>query len=84
MYEIEIKKKIIKFINNLSNSQIIWSKIKILKLFKSDKKLNLDMEKMRGKYKNLYRIRIGEIRLIFEVLSEKIIIKSADYRGKVY
>lgn len=84
MYQIEVKNKIIKLINNLPNSQIIWTKLKLLEDFKSEKKLNLDIEKMKGNYKNHYRLRVGNIRIIFGILKNKLLIKSADYRGKVY
>ena len=84
MYEIQLKKKVSAFLNNLPNSNNIFSKIKELKNFKGRKKLHLNIAKMKGKYKNMYRLRIGEIRLIFEVLDSLIIIKSADYRGSVY
>lgn len=84
MYQIEVRNKIIKLINNLPNSQIIWTKLKLLEDFKSEKKLNLDIEKMKGNYKNHYRLRVGNIRIIFGILKNKLLIKSADYRGKVY
>lgn len=86
MYNVDIKRKVYQFINTLPNSETIKEKIKKLKLFKTNKRLHLDIERLRGKYKNLYRLRIGEVRFIFEVhKTEKLIfIKLADYRGSVY
>jgi len=88
MYEIEIKKKVFKFIETLNNFDEIKVKLKELKEFKSDKKLHLDIERLKGQDKNteLYRLRIGEVRFIFEVLKDEntIIIKLADYRGRIY
>ena len=88
MYVVDINKKVYKFLISLDNSQEIISKLKTLKHFKSSKSLNLDIKRFRGTKKNqeVYRLRIGEIRFIFEVFKEKNIIwiKAADYRGKVY
>ena len=86
MYEIDIKKKVFNFICSLENSDRIIKKLKELKNFKTNKKLHLDIERLKGKNKNLFRLRIGEIRFIFEILKEKklIYVKLADYRGKVY
>lgn len=88
MYEIEIHKKIHKFIKNLNNSDLMWDKIRKLKDFKQNEILNLDIKKFNGLKKNqeIYRLRVGEIRIIFEVIEEEklIILKTADYRGNVY
>lgn len=86
MYEIDIKKKVFNFINSLQNSKDIIDKLKQLKHFKTEKKLYLDIEKLKGKDKNSFRLRIGEVRFIFEVLKEEkiIYVKLADYRGKIY
>ena len=88
MYNIELHNKVFKFINSLENSNEIWSKIKLLKSFKSDKKLGLDIKKLRGQKKNLelYRLRVGDIRVIFQILNDKKVIwvKAADFRGNIY
>ena len=76
MYKIDVHNKAYKFINSLENSDEIWLKVKLLKSFKSDKKLELDIKKLRGQKKNLelYRLRVGGIRVIFQVLDNKKII----------
>ncbi|MBU2503986.1 MAG: hypothetical protein KJ879_02950 [Nanoarchaeota archaeon] len=88
MYSVEVRRKVIEFIDSLPNSNLIRNKIRDLQKFKGKERLNLDIEKIRGAKKNqeLFRLRIGEIRFIFQVLkSEKIIwIKAADYRGRIY
>lgn len=86
MYDIDVKKKVNNFINSLQNSDEIFLKLKKLKNFKFNERIHLDIERYNGKNKNLFRLRIGEVRFIFEVFKkEKIIyIKLADYRGKVY
>jgi len=88
MYDVEVKKNVLKFIESLPNSNHIKENLKELNKFKSDKKLHLDIKKLNGGTKNqeIFRLRIGEIRFIFEILKEEnlIIIKLADYRGRVY
>ena len=84
MFEIVINKKVNKFINSLLNSDKIIDKLKKLKDFKSNERLGLDIARFKGKQKNMYRVRIGEVRFIFEVVLDKIFIDMADYRGKVY
>ena len=88
MYNIDIHNNAYKFITSLNNSETIFSKIKLLKHFKSREKLDLDIKKLQGqnKNKNLYRLRIGTIRIIFQVINEKniIYIRAVDYRGNIY
>lgn len=83
MYEVIIHKRVNKFIDTLENSSIIRDKLKRLKDFKSNVRLGLDIARYKGK-KNRFRIRIGEIRFIFEVIGTEIFIREANYRGKVY
>ena len=84
-YEVLIPKKVDKFINSLQNSVSIKKRLVLLKEFKSNQKLNLDIKSMKGEWKNYYRLRIGDLRFIFKIIDNKIIfIEEADYRGKVY
>tara|TARA_Y100000310_G_scaffold325294_1_gene388555 strand:+ start:737 stop:991 length:255 start_codon:yes stop_codon:yes gene_type:complete len=83
MYEIKIKKKVDRFIDSLENSGIIRDKLLDLKYFKS-RKIRLDIERVKGKKENLYRLRVGSLRFVFEVMKSRIIVKSGDYRGNVY
>ena len=64
MKEIEISKKQYKFFQNLSNSKIIFKKLEILKRFKLEN-IQLDIKQMKGKWHGFYRLRIGDIRIIF-------------------
>lgn len=73
-----------KFIDSLSNSERIREKLKRLIYFKSNQKLGLDIARFKGKQKDRYRVRIGEVRFIFQVISNKIFIDAGDYRGRVY
>jgi mRNA interferase RelE/StbE len=47
--------------------------------------LKFDLVKMKG-YENVYRIRIGKVRIIYRIdFKNKIIeILNADYRGRIY
>ncbi len=72
----------------MQNSNQIKEKLIELKEFKSNKKLHLDIKKLNGGANNqeIFRLRIGEIRFIFEIIGDEnlIIVKLADYRGRVY
>jgi len=83
MYEIKIKKKLDGFIDSLENSENIRNKLLDLRYFNS-RKVHLDIVRVKGKKKNLYRLRIGRLRFLFEVLESMIIVKMGDYRGSVY
>ncbi len=42
-----------------------------------------DIKKLK-KHKNCYRLRIGKIRIVYEVTKEDIEIIDIDYRGNIY
>jgi mRNA-degrading endonuclease RelE of RelBE toxin-antitoxin system len=84
MYDVVIKKKVNRFIDSLQNSEKIREKLKRLEDFKSGKRLGLDIERVKGMNKNRYRVRIGDVRYLFEVAKIKIFVDGADYRGRVY
>jgi len=48
--------------------------------------INIDLKKLIGDWKGYYRIRIGNIRLIFAVskASREIYVHKVDFRGDVY
>jgi len=47
---------------------------------------NIDVKRIKGKWKGYYRIRIGKVRIMLKVdFKEKIIfVDRMDYRGRVY
>lgn len=48
---------------------------------------NIDVKRLKGEYKNYFRIRKGKIRIVFKVVKEEIFIVSVDnidFRGEVY
>lgn len=85
MFEIVISKKVVRKIKGLN----IYSG-KIIKVIES---LNYNplpiekykVEKLKG-FKNLYRIRVGKIRIIYTIDFKRKIIKieEVNFRGKVY
>jgi len=84
MFEIIINKRVNKFIDSLPNSERIKEKLRRLRYLKSNQKLGLDIARFKGKQKDRYRIRIGEIRFIFKVVENRIFIDAGDYRGRIY
>jgi len=86
VYELKPSKDAIKFVEKLN----VKLKGKLETLFKA-LKLNplpfkeYDLKKLKG-YKNYYRIRIGKIRIIYEIieLEQKIYIHFIGFREKAY
>ena len=85
-WKIEYSKEAKKFIDE----QNIWDGVrsgmrKFLQRMKG-KNVNIDLKKLVGNWKGYYRIRIGKIRVIFDVSKEsrEIFVEKVDYRGKVY
>ena len=65
MYKILIEKKAIKFLSKLDSKsyRIISDAIRKLSNFHQTK--NLDIKLLKGKYKNMFRLRIGSRRILF-------------------
>lgn len=53
----------------------------ILKLIKNKSFEGLDIKSLKG-YKNIFRVRKGRIRIIFEISSDKIIILGVEKRSE--
>jgi mRNA interferase RelE/StbE len=86
MYSIFIHKKAAKFLKSRSSSIKLIVKQKLESLredpFTHPK---LDIKKLKGQ-ENVYRLRIGKIRIIYQVLEQDLLILviSAGGRGDVY
>ena len=75
---------------------IRWSKraVKSLKNLPRDQQLrviravenlpNGDVKPLRGKLEGLYRLRVGELRIIFERIAEGYLIHDVRFRGNAY
>ena len=85
-------KKATKFLEKNSNvlaeydvDELIIKSIKKIFYFMD---INIDLKKLKGKYKNVYRVRKGNIRIIFKTVDNEVIVEAVvvdiDYRGGVY
>lgn len=74
--------KYLKILNKLTPSLRIRLISTIEKISKGDLK-NLDLLKLSGN-KNIYRCRVGKIRIIFQKNSPENIILDLGYRGDIY
>jgi len=86
-WQVDFSKSSLKFLikNNLSEGYII-ERIKLaLRKFKREE-VNIDIKKLRGKWKGFYRIRDGKLRIIAEFQFEefRIYVDQVDWRGQVY
>jgi mRNA interferase RelE/StbE len=43
-----------------------------------------DTKKLKGFRDNVYRLRLGTIRIIYEIVETNIVIIDIDYRGNIY
>ncbi len=89
--EISYSKKANKFLENNTKvlteeevDKLIVSAIK--KIFKIEKS-NIDLKKLKGKLKGYFRIKKGDIRIVFSLNKDKILkalIHDIDFRGNIY
>ena len=74
--------------NNIKENEIDELVIKLVKIIKFQKQINLDFKNLKGELKGKYRIRKGRIRIIVTIKDiEEIleaIIEYIDFRGNVY
>lgn len=57
------------------------------RIFKNEKN-SIDLKQLKGDLKGFYRIKVGKIRIVFEVADQQIeihlIVNDIDFRGDVY
>jgi mRNA interferase RelE/StbE len=86
LYQIYLSKQAGKYITNMNKKQAnnLIQQIKDLKNHPFYKQHH-DIAKLKGR-KNYYRIRIGDIRIIYKIIQEnkEIYIEKIDQREKVY
>ncbi|RKY51520.1 MAG: hypothetical protein DRP89_08930, partial [Candidatus Neomarinimicrobiota bacterium] len=49
--------------------------------------MNIDLKKLRGKWKNYFRVRAGKVRIVFSIKKNKIVsvlVHCIDFRSNVY
>lgn len=90
--QVKLSKSAKKFLNKLdSNSRSnVIAKLGILKVCLETQKIyppeELDIKKLKGKLAGFSRIRVGKIRIIFQIRSDtnQIFIYDINYRGNIY
>ena len=89
--KVKFSKKSAKFLENLDDKNKERARIKIRSLVLSLEECiipfkELDIKKLKGEWKDFFRLRIGNIRIIFRINKEEdgLRIFEIDYRGGVY
>ena len=75
--------KLEKFINSLDKKTRKKLKDKLISLKKNPRKAR-NIKKLQGTKRELYRLRLGKIRIIYEIINKNIEIIDIDYRGNIY
>ena len=87
MWKINLSKQTDRFVRNnkIKDNEILSFINKFINYSKGSDE-NIDVKRIKGKWKGYYRIRIGKVRIILKVdFKEKIIfVDRMDYRGRVY
>lgn len=83
-YTILLNRKIRKFIENIEEKEKKRLKLKLQSL--SENPTPLEVKKMRGAYRNLFRVRMGDFRILYFIDNDvqEIIVVKIDKRKKVY
>ncbi len=76
--------KIIKFINSLDKKTKERLKKRLSDLKTNPLKSSNDIKKLKGCKEDLYRLRIGKIRIIYKMNNNNIEIIDIDYKGNIY
>ena len=86
-WRIETSKNAEKFLekNELTIEEIKELVIKTIRYFQGEG-INVDIRKLKGKWKGFYRVRIGRIRIIaeFDFENSVVFIEEIDWRGNAY
>ena len=87
MWKINLSKQTDRFVRNnkIKDNEILSFINKFINYCKGSDE-NIDVKRIKGKWKGYYRIRIGKVRIILKIdFKEKIIfVDRMDYRGRVY
>jgi len=90
--KVKLSKTAHKFLQRLGNSDrdAVLSKIGILKNCLENQRVyppeELDIKKLKGDLKGFSRIRVGKLRIIFQIDKDnnEIVIYDIDFRGNIY
>ena len=87
MWKITLSKQADKFlkIENIKDDEILSLIQKFINYSKGSDE-NIDVKKLKGKWKGYHRIKIGKIRIILKVdfKEHSFFVDKIDYRGNVY
>ncbi len=75
-----------KFLDEKNIHDEVRNEIRKFLLKMNGENINIDLRKLVGNWKGYYRIRIGQIRVIFKVFKEdrEIYVEKIDFRGSIY
>jgi mRNA-degrading endonuclease RelE of RelBE toxin-antitoxin system len=76
--------KIDKFIVSLDRKTRDKLKIRLKKLKQDPYNEDADVKKLKAYGSNVYRLRFGKIRIIYEIVEKEVEIVAIDYRGNIY
>ncbi len=76
--------RIKKFIESLDNKSKARLKRRLEHLRADPFLRSNDVKKLKGWGKNVYRLRVGDIRIVYRLSSSEVEIIDIDYRGNVY
>ncbi len=86
-YSKEANKFLKKNLNAITEDEVDELIISAMKKIFKTEEISVDLKKLRGKHKGSFRIKKGDIRIIFTLRKEKILtafIKNIDFRGNIY
>jgi mRNA-degrading endonuclease RelE of RelBE toxin-antitoxin system len=76
--------KILKFIRSLDKKTRERLKNRLEKLKHDPFGEGVDIKKLKGRGANVYRLRFGKIRIVYEIVEKEVVIVDIDYRGNIY
>ena len=88
--KVRINKQADKFIESINEPEksLLLSKIKLLVNSIKERDLpqlsQLDIKNLKGNWKGWQRLRVGNMRVIFSITSDEIIIEVINHRGNLY
>jgi len=87
VWKIDLSKQADKFIEkkNIKEDKLLFLIQKFINYSKGLDE-NVDVKKMKGKWKGYHRIKIGKVRMILKVdfKERQILVDRIDYRGRAY
>ncbi len=86
-YSKEANKFLKKNLNAITEDEVDELIISAMKKIFKTEEISVDIKKLRGNHKGSFRIKKGDIRIIFTLRKEKILtafIKNIDFRGNIY